>query len=144
MTRSEHAQSLTSFPDRWHFSCVVRNCCWGSSVHPMWVKILEAGAWFPLDTSMHLFPLLILCLFAAINQSHKYNDMLSPVSPPWESWKLGVGLGPLNTPLIPDLRRRWCTFSPFMMLWVGCHGEAVWVLAYAGCHSCCSSGRRHT
>ena len=53
----------------------------------------------------------ILCLFAAVNHSCKYNYMLSPRSSPCESWKWGVGLGPPNSPLIPHLR--WTPFTFF-------------------------------
>ena len=71
---------------------------WG----PLWERTLET------DTStMCFFPLLIFfffCLFNRINNSHEFNNMLSPFSLPGEPRDLGIVLECLRNMFLPPTR----------------------------------------
>ena len=93
--------SLMSSPGWQHLTCVVTVCCWGikHSLHDSTGRRLwGAWAWFPLGFTPWSFSFRWYCLgpFSEINLSHKYNYVLSPVSPPSKLSSLEVVAGPLH------------------------------------------------
>lgn len=71
---------------------------------------LEAYAWFPLDFTSCIFPpLLVWFCFAVINYSHKYDCILSPMSPT-ESLNLRIVLGVLNPEGNHRSKQTFCSY----------------------------------